>query len=59
MSLSKEQVKDMETLEGRDLMWILLDLYEHNVIDGDNITQFLCDHINEETVKEYIKEEAT
>tara|TARA_E500000178_G_scaffold302835_1_gene312631 strand:- start:1463 stop:1642 length:180 start_codon:yes stop_codon:yes gene_type:complete len=59
MSLSKEQVKDMETLEGRDLMWFLLDLYEHNVIDGDNITQFLCDHINEETVKEYIKEEAT
>ena len=52
-------IKDMETLEGRDLMWFLLDLYEHNVIDGDNITQFLCDHINEETVKKYIKEEAT
>ena len=47
MSLSKEQVKDMETLEGRDLMWFLLDLYEHNVIEGDNITQFLCDHIND------------
>ena len=58
MTLAKWQIEDMESLEGRDLMYFLLDCYDKCVIEGDNITQFLTDNISDNKVKEYIKEEA-
>ena len=58
MTLAKWQIEDMESLEGRDLMYFLLDCYDKNVIEGDNITQFLTENISDNVVKEYIKEEA-
>ena len=58
MTLAKWQIEDMESLEGRDLMYFLLDCYDNNVIEGDNITQFLTENISDNLVKEYIKEEA-
>jgi hypothetical protein len=57
MTLAKWQIEDMESLEGRDLMYFLLDCYDNNVIEGDNITQFLTENISDNLVKEYIKEE--
>tara|TARA_Y100001938_G_C7886602_1_gene327717 strand:+ start:165 stop:347 length:183 start_codon:yes stop_codon:yes gene_type:complete len=56
MKLSKEQIQEMKSMEGRDLMWFLLDMWDNSLIDGDNITQFLTDHISDEAVKEYIEE---
>ena len=56
MKLSKEQIKEMKSMEGRDLMWFLLDMWDNSLIDGDNITQFLTDHISDAAVKEYIEE---
>ena len=58
MTLAKWQIEDMESLEGRDLMYFLLDCYDKNVIEGDNIIQFLTENISDNVVKEYIKEEA-
>ena len=58
MTLAKWQIEDMESLEGRDLMYFLLDCYDKNVIEGDNITQFLTENINDELVEDFIKEEA-
>ena len=58
MTLAKWQIEDMESLEGRDLMYFLLDCYDKNVIEGDNITQFLTDNISDELVEDFIKEEA-
>ena len=48
----------METLEGRDLMYFLLDCWNNNVIEGDALTQFLTENINDELVEDFIKEEA-
>ena len=48
----------MESLEGRDLMWFFLDCWDNNLFEGDHVTQFLCDHISESSIKEYIKEVA-
>lgn len=48
----------METLEGRDLMYFLLDCWKHNVIEGDALTQFLTENINDELVEDFIKEKA-
>tara|TARA_Y100001937_G_scaffold6289_1_gene8279 strand:- start:378 stop:560 length:183 start_codon:yes stop_codon:yes gene_type:complete len=56
MKLSKEQIQEMKSMEGRDLMWFLLDMWDNSLIDGDSITQFLTDHISDEAVKEYIEE---
>ena len=58
MTLAKWQIEDLESLEGRDLMYFLLDCYDNNVIEGDNITQFLTENINDELVEDFIKEEA-
>jgi hypothetical protein len=56
MTLAKWQIEDMESLEGRDLMWFFLDCWDNNLFEGDHVTQFLCDHISESSIKEYIKE---
>ena len=58
MTLAKWQIREMETLEGRDLMYFLLDCWNNNVIEGDALTQFLTENISDNLVKEYIKEEA-
>ena len=58
MTLAKWQIREMETLEGRDLMYFLLDCWNNNVIEGDALTQFLTDNISDELVEDFIKEEA-
>jgi hypothetical protein len=58
MSLAKWQIREMETLEGRDLMYFLLDCWNNNVIEGDALTQFLTENISDELVEDFIKEEA-
>ena len=58
MTLAKWQIKEMETLEGRDLMYFLLDCWNNNVIEGDALTQFLTENISDELVEDFIKEEA-
>ena len=58
MTLAKWQIREMETLEGRDLMYFLLDCWNNNVIEGDALTQFLTDNIRDELVEDFIKEEA-
>ena len=58
MSLAKWQIREMETLEGRDLMYFLLDCWNNNVIEGDAITQFLTENISDELVEDFIKEKA-
>ena len=56
MKLSKEQIKEMKSMEGRDLMWFFLDMWDNNLFEGDHVTQFLTDHISDGAVKEYIEE---
>ena len=46
----------LEALEGRDLMYHLLDLYDKCEIEGDSLTQFMCDNIDEQVVVDYIKD---
>ena len=58
MTLAKWQIREMETLEGRDLMYFLLDCWNNNVIEGDALTQFLTENISDELVEDFIKEEA-
>lgn len=58
MTLAKWQIREMETLEGRDLMYFLLDCWINNVIEGDALTQFLTENISDELVEDFIKEEA-
>ena len=57
MSLTQEQQEKIITLEGRDLMYHLLDLYEESFLDGDNLTSFLADNISDATVINYLQEE--
>ena len=57
MSLTQEQQDEIITLEGRDLMYYILDLYEKNIIDGDNLTSFLADNISDATAINYLQEE--
>lgn len=59
MKLSKKQIEEMKSLEGRDLMWFFLDCWDNNLFDGDHVTSFLEDHLSERAVKEYIEEENT
>ena len=56
MKLSPLQKQDLKTLEGRDLMYFLLDMYEHSYIDGDSITSFLDDNLSDNTVRFFIEE---
>ena len=58
MTLAKWQIKEMETLEGRDLMYFLLHCRNTNVIEGDALTQFLTENISDELGEDFIKEEA-
>ena len=58
MTLAKWQIREMETLEGRDLMYFLLDCWNNHVIEGDALTQFLTENISDELVEDFIKEEA-
>ena len=58
MTLAKWQIEYMELLEGRDLMYFLLDCWNNNVIEGDALTQFLTENISDELVEDFIKEEA-
>lgn len=58
MTLAKWQIREMETLEGRDLIYFLLDCWNNNVIEGDALTQFLTENISDKLVKDFIKEEA-
>ena len=67
---AKQKLIDkINSLEGRDLMYFLIqecmdsqyqdpDLYYvMQLLDGgDGITQFLCDHIGDHTVRNYLKE---
>ena len=56
MKLSPLQKQDLKTLESRDLMYFLLDMYEHSYIDGDNITAFLDDNLSDNEVRLFIEE---
>ena len=56
MTLTKWQIEDMESLEGRDLMWFFLDCWDNNLFEGDQVTQILTDHNSDGAVKEYIEE---
>ena len=56
MKLSPLQKQDLKTLEGRDLMYFLLDMYEHSYIDGGSITSFLDDNLSDNTVRFFIEE---
>ena len=56
MTLSKLQQEDLKTLEGRDLMYFLLDMYEHSYVDGDTITAFLEENLSDTLVKNFIRE---
>ena len=56
MGVPQEGETYLDALEGRDLMYHLLELYEKNEIEGDNLTQFMCDNIDEQVVVDYIKE---
>ena len=56
MGVPQEGETDLDALEGRDLMYHLLELYEKCEIEGDNLTQFMCDNIDEQVVVDYIKE---
>ncbi len=55
MGVPQEGETYLDALEGRDLMYHLLELYEKNEIEGDNLTQFMCDNIDDEEVVDYIK----
>jgi len=57
MQLNKQQKEDLKTLEGRDLMYFLLDMYENSYVDGDSITNFLDENLSDSLVKSYIEEE--
>ena len=60
MSLTQEQQDEIIcsfTLKGRDLMYYILNLYERSIIDGDNLTAFLADNINDATAINYLQEE--
>ena len=57
MSLTQEQQEKIITLEGRDLMYHLLDLYEESFLDGDNLTSFLSENISDAKVINYLEEE--
>jgi len=57
MSLTQEQQDEIITLEGRDLMYYILNLYEKSIIDGDSLTSFLSENISDAKVINYLEEE--
>ena len=58
MRLTLQQQLDAIELEGRDLMYYILGLYEKSVIDGDSLTSFLSENISDAKVINYLEEEA-
>tara|TARA_R110001606_G_scaffold109902_1_gene235742 strand:- start:410 stop:592 length:183 start_codon:yes stop_codon:yes gene_type:complete len=58
MQLTLQQQLDAIELEGRDLMYYILGLYEKSVIDGDSLTSFLSENISDAKVINYLEEEA-
>ena len=59
MRLTLQQQLDAIELEGRDLMYYILGLYEKSVIDGDSLTSFLSENISDAKVINYLEEEAS
>lgn len=57
MGVPQEGETYLDALEGRDLMYHLLELHNKCEIEGDSLTQFMCDNIDEQVVVDYIKEE--
>ena len=55
--LTKKMEDDLVSLEGRDLWYFILDLYEENYIEGDALTQFLTDNISDANVVSFMDEE--
>ena len=49
MGVPQEGETYLDELEGRDLMYHLLDLVQKGDIDGDNFTQFLVDNLGDDT----------
>lgn len=58
MRLTLQQQLDAIELEGRDLMYYILGLYEKSVIDGDSLTSFLSENISDAKVINYLEEES-
>ena len=58
MRLTLQQQLDAIELEGRDLMYYILGLYEKSVIDGDSLTSFLSKNISDAKVINYLEEES-
>ena len=58
MRLTLQQQLDAIDLEGRDLMYYILGLYEKSVIDGDSLTSFLSENISDAKVINYLEEES-
>ena len=56
MQLTQRMKEDLKTLEGRDLMYFLLDLHQNSYIDGDSITSFLDDNLSDNAVRLFIEE---
>ena len=57
MRLTLQQQLDAIELEGRDLMYYILGLYEKSVIDGDSLTSFLSENISDAKVINYLEGE--
>jgi|TARA_X000001382_G_scaffold126735_1_gene113696 hypothetical protein len=55
--LTKKMEDDLLSLEGRDLWYFILDLYENKYIEGDTLTQFLTDNIGDHKVINFMDEE--
>ena len=49
MGVPQENETELDALEGRDLMYHLLDLVQKGDIDGDNFTPFLVDNLGDDT----------
>jgi len=49
MGIPQEDETYLDALEGRDLMYHLLDLVQKGDIEGDNFTQFLVDNLGDDT----------
>jgi len=58
MGVPQEGETYLDALEGRDLMYELLRLFEKGgEIEGDALTQFMADNLDEQEVVDFIKEQ--
>ena len=63
MYVDENDLKESKELDGRDLMYFLLDLHKVGKIDGDSIVTFLTDAVDRDgygdsRVRDFIKEES-